>query len=370
MGFAQAPPRFQVSPSSAVTAGSLVVAESAIVSVGGGGAPVAHFMEGHWQATAGFVPGDVDGFARRPFTTPGSAESFAFSTLSNEGMFLDGDILGLAVGGGVEVIVPEADIATALGVPLANIDIDAFDFDEQGGLFFSLQSDLTGTGLGTVLDGDIVYLDSLGRASLFLTEADVQAKFTAATGLASAIGEVTGIEHISGEVWVTVQSPSSHDGAVLSCGATPTIIADENAIGLGGAELDALSLASSADEIPVFTMLPTSAAPGGVLSIEAHGDPNAVFVALMAGNTGWVNFASRPGFGAWYLDPNDPWLQSVLNQPATYARLDSQGVFRTSWPLPTGNVYGTGFGGELGWSFQILELPSFELSAPYRVTKL
>ncbi len=367
---APSPPRFHVSTSSTVTIGSTVFDDSALVSAGGGGSPFSFFVEGHWQATAGFVPGDIDAFARRPNMVAGSAGSMVFSTLSNDGGFLDGDILGLAPGGGIEVVLPEALLAAGLGTPTANIDVDALAYDDQGSILFSLLDDLPGTLYGTVLDGDVLVREALGIVAIVMTEADVQARFTLATGSASAIGDVSGLEFSAGEVWVTVLSPSAFDGAVISCGALPGVVADEAAMGLGGAELDAIALADPDDEVPAFTLLPAAALPGDTLSVEIHGQPNSIVVALMAGNTGWLNFGSRPGFGAWYLDPLDPWLLTILGMSATYAKLDSQGLFRATWPLPTGNVYGTGFGGELGWSFQIVEAPSLELSAPYRVTKL
>jgi hypothetical protein len=364
------PPRFHVSLSSTTTIGTTVFDDSALIAAGGGATPFPYFVEGHWLGTTGIVVGDVDAFARRPGAIPGSAGSMLFSTLSNEGGFLDGDILGLAMRGGIELVVSEVDLATALGTPTASIDVDALAFDAQGSILFSLADDLPATIFGTVLDGDVLVRQSQGTVAVVLTESDVQMRCTLATGSASAIGDVSGLEFSGGEIWVTVLSPSAFDGAVISCGNVPAIVCDEATMALGGAELDAVALAGPGDEIPTFTMLPGTAAPGGLLAIEAHGRPGTVLVALMSGFTGWVNFASRPGFGAWYFDPLDPWLNTVLGMSATYVRLDSQGIFRTSWNLPAGNVYGTGFGGEQGWSFQVVEVPTLELSAPYRVAKL
>jgi hypothetical protein len=365
-----ASPRFHVSLSTTTTIGPTVFDDSALIAAGGAATPFPYFVEGHWLGTTGIVVGDVDAFARRPGSIPGSAGSMLFSTLSNEGGFLDGDILGLAARGGIELVVAEVDLATALGTPATSIDVDALAYDAQGSLLFSLADDLPATIFGTVLDGDVLVRDSQGLVTIALTESDVQMRFTLATASTSAIGDVSGLEFSGGEIWVTVLSPSTFDGAILSCGAVPAVVADEATMGLGGAELDAVALAGSGDEIPTFTMLPGSAAPGAPLAVEAHGRPGTILVALMAGYTGWMNFASRPGFGAWYFDPLDPWLNTVLGMSATYVRLDSQGIFRTTWALPTGNVYGTGYSGEEGWSFQAVEVPTLELSAPYRVAKL
>jgi len=364
------PPRVHVSTTSVVQpVGSPTIDDASIVTAPGPGVPRPCFFEGHWQATIGFVPGDVDGFARRPGATPGSAASIAFSLLSNEGGFLDGDVLGLAPGGGVEVIVPESRIVAALGVPGANIDLDAIDFDSTDGLLFSLQSDLVGTTVGTVLDGDVLLLHQDDRVTVELTEADVQACFTVATGSNAAIGDVQAIECYSGEIWVAVQAPSSYDGAVLSCGGVPRILLDEAAMGLGGAELDALSEVRPGDDVPVLTFSPQAASAGSVLRVEGYGRPSSILVGVMGGASGYQRSA-RPGFGAWYIDPNDPWLAAVLASPPVYAVLDAQGRFGASWALPPVAVSGLGFGGELGWTFQALDLPNRELTAPVRVTEL
>ena len=114
-----------------------------------------------------------------------------------------------------------------------------------------------------------------------------------------------------------------------------------------------LSEVRPGDDIPVFTMSPAAAAPGGSVRIEGYGAPNSVQVALMSGGAGYVGVAARPGFGAWYLDPADPWLTAALRMPPVYVVLDSGGRFSASWNLPTAGVFGAGFGGELGWSFQV-----------------
>ncbi len=333
--------------------------------------PSTFFSEGHWQAVCGFVPSDIDGLGRRPSGTPGSAGAYAFSFLANEGGFLDGDVLGFAVGGGFEVIVSETELLAALGVPSANIDLDALDFDGQGCLYFSLQSDLTGTVLGMVEDGDVLcYEPATTKVSMFLTEPEIQAMFSSATGLAGSIGDVQAIESTAGVLWVVTQGPSSHDGAVLECSFNPRILVEEDEMGLNGAEIDALCDIGPSDDIPTLTMTPVAAAPGDALSIELNGDPNTIYIALLSGATGWVDFRSRPGFGAWYFDPNDPWLAMFLGPMPPMAVTDGQGSFAGSFTLPTAPVFGLGFSGEEGWSFQVMALPSLETSAPFRVTKL
>ena len=94
---------------------------------------------------------DIDAFAHRPGSTPGRADSNVFSLLSNEGGFLDGDIIALAFGGGATLLVSELDIATAMGAAGANIDVDALAYDDQGRILFSLSDPV-----GSVQDGDIL----------------------------------------------------------------------------------------------------------------------------------------------------------------------------------------------------------------------
>ena len=365
---------FHVSTTTSIQLGPDLIDDSSIIATGpvgtATGSPIPFFVQGHWQAVAGFVPTDIDGLGRRPGTTPGSAGSLAFSLLSNEGGFLDGDVLGFAPGGGLEVVISESDLLAALGVPNGNLDVDALDFDAQGCLYFSLQSDLPGTALGLIEDGDVLcYQPGFAKVSIHLTEPEIQAMFAIATGSTASIGDIQAIESVGGVIWVVPQAPSSHDGAILSCSFNPTIVVEESEMGLAGAELNALTDATPADEIVTFTMTPLSAAPGDSLDIELRGKPNSVYVALMAGASGWLDFSVRPGFGAWYLDPLDPWLNAILSSSgAAYVLTDSQGNFTGAFDLPTSPVFGTGFGGEDGWSFQVMELPSFETSAPFRVT--
>lgn len=347
-----------------VSDGDLVAVERAV--------PVVPFFAGgHFQGTAGFTPTDIDAYANLPTSLPGRGAGHVFSLLSNEGGFLDGDLLVIGTGG-VSLLVSELDLATALGVPGANLDVDALTYDDQGRILFSLTTDQTGTTLGTVLDGDILRLE-LGFAGVtrFLSEADVQARVSQSTGLNDPILDVQALDWATGELWVAVQSPSRHDGSILAVGQTPRLVLDEAEMGLAGAEVDALAEVRPGDETPVFHMSPAEALPGDVLHIETRGRAGAALVVFMAGNTGSLNLARFPGFGELYLDPADPWLNMLLaTQRMPVVQLDGNGEFHTDWPVPAGTQFGTGFGGELGWSFQLMDVGTREFSAPFRVVKL
>lgn len=344
--------------------GDLVVVEP--------GMPVApHFLGGHFQASCGFTPGDVDAFTRLPGTRPGTAESLAFSLLSNEGGFLDGDVLALTHGGGVAILVSELELATALGMPGENLDVDAVTYDEHGDLLFSLTTDHLSATFGAISDGDILRLDAGFVVTRELSEADVQTRFTQATGLADAILDVQALEWEGGELWCAVQSPSRHDGSVVRLNGIPAVMVDETTIGLGGAEIDALGPIRPGDEVPCFRMEPGAALPGDTLTVEAYGEPGALLMVLMAGNSGFLDFARFNGFGGWYLAPSDAWLTTQLAaRSVPFVVLDGAGRYSRSWALPPGSEYGLGLAGESGWSFQVLDLTGRTLSAPFRVTRL
>lgn len=363
-------PRLLVSTGNDVpaTATTPFCADGDVEAVGGSLGTHLSFGESHWLATTGFVPGDVDGFAFRPGAAPGSMASLAFSFLSDEGGVLDGDVVGVTPGG-LQVLIPEASLAQGLGTPGAALDVDGLDFDDQGRLLFTLQNDLDGTSLGKVLDGDVLRLEANGTVTLVAAESVIDACFAIATGLGSAVGDVQGIDWVNGELWVAIQSPSSHDGGVLACGSNPRIVADEGMLDLGGAELDALSVLPVA--LPGCSVEPRRAPVGAGLQAEFHGRPNSTQLVLMAGATGHVAFPQAPGFGAWLLDPTDPWLNSFWIQPAPpLVYLDANGEYRTTYSLPPAAVHGTGWGGDSGWSFQMVDLGTLELSAPIRVEML
>jgi hypothetical protein len=259
----------------------------------------------------------------------------------------------------------------ALGLTDVEIDVDAIDFDDLGLLLFSLQSDVDGTFLGPVSDGDVLRYEADGSITRVITEAEVQACFTAATGSSSAIGDVQAVEYVGGELWVATQGPSSYDGAVLSCAFTPYVVGDEAAIGLGGAELDSLSIVGTGDELATLTIDKLQAAPGERIHAEFRGAPGAALIVLTAGDAGYIDLTWLPGWGMLTMDPSDMWLQATLQAPLlNLVVLDASGAHAVDYALPSIDVWGTGLGGESGWSFQMVDLRTLEVSAPIRVETL
>jgi hypothetical protein len=369
---AQGTPRVAVSTTDDVPSAAGVafpVADGDLVTVASGAEVLPFFAGGHFQAAAGFVPGDIDAFARLPGSRAGSAESLVFSLLSNEGGFLDGDLITLAHGGGAVLLVSELDLATALGAAGANIDVDALAYDAQGRILFSLADDLAATGN---LDGDVLRLEpGFAGVTLLHSESDVQLAFTQVTGLTSAILDVQALEWNAGELWYAVQSPSRHDGSVLALGASARVVIDENDMGLGGSEIDALGLHRPGDEIPAFHLTPQSALAGDLVHVEVRGAPGSVWRVFMGGRRGFWNRPTLAGFGGLHIDPRDPWFVAIAAAHGrTQIALDGAGRFATDFHLPAGVEFGPGLVGELGWSFQALDLGARTMTAPFRIQKL
>lgn len=366
---AQTPPRFLVSTSDDLVAP--VAVDSDLLAIGGGQAASVYFSDGHWLATVGFEPSDIDAFAFRPLARKGTSSSFAFSLLSDEGGVEDGDVLGIAAAGGVEVLTKEDDLASALGLPGTALDVDALAFDDLGQLFFSLQSDLANTTLGQVLDGDVLFLKNDGNVDRWLSEGEVETRFIMATGSTSSITDVLGIEWVNGEIWASVQAPSAYDGAIFSCGSAPALVLDEVAAGLGGEELDAFALAPTGSIVSNLQVASTLVPAGSTVHADLYGRPGSLQLVFMAGNAGTYPFGQVPGFGGFFVDPLDPWLLATILGPHTpIVQLDAAGVYAIDYLIPPDMVWGAGFGGEEGWSFQMIDGGTFEVSTPVRIARL
>ena len=73
---------------------------------------------------------------------------------------------------------------------------------------------------------------------------------------------------------------------------------------------------------------------------------------------------------AFLLDPNDPFFQLMLSMAFPVLPLDAQGRFQGSLTLFPQGLTGTGFCGEQGWTFQVVEFPTKRISAPFRVEEI
>jgi hypothetical protein len=231
-----------------------------------------------------------------------------------------------------------------------------------------MQNDLDGTVIGLLQDGDVLRIDAAGVLHIVMTEPEIGAKFAIATGTGSSIGDVQGIDWQGGELWVVTQSPSDFDGAVIAVGATPYVVMDEAAAALGGAEIDALSFLRPGEELARIYLETTTAAPGDVVRFDFLGEPNGIYLVLQCGGTGYHRFPMLNGFESLYFDPADPWLAAELGSLAdNIAIMSPAGSLIFDSAHPPAAVFGRGFGGERGWSFQMIDLATREVSAPARL---
>ncbi len=343
------------------------VDDASWVRVGAGASALA-FSEGHWLGMAGTVPGDIDALTTRPGFAPGHHAGYVFSFLSNESGMLDGDAIGFASGGGFEVVVAEDEFASALGLPGEGLDIDALAYDSQGRLCFSLQADLDGTALGLVEDGDVLRLEGNGTATRVIAEFEVQDRFTQAIGQTGAIGDVLGATFVAGELWVSTQGPSDFDGSLLSTGASPAIELTEADLQLGGAELSALAKAPVTGDAGRMWTAETSVAKGDILTARyTGGTPFGTIAVFPAGTVGYAPVVDYPGIGAWYFDLADPVLNQALSGPLPVMQLDAAGELTSDLLVPGVDPGGPGWNGDLGWTFQCVDLTTLTLAAPYRI---
>ncbi|HEX9792392.1 MAG TPA: hypothetical protein VGC54_00270, partial [Planctomycetota bacterium] len=139
------------------------------------------------------VPGDVDAlvWSPRPGVGEVSPHDFLFSTRASTAQYEDGDLLRLAEGQGFVVEIAESVFLAAILPTGGSFDLDAATWIAADRLAFSVASDLTGTVLGDVLDGDVLVLDRpTSTVSRLYTEAQIQAFVDHATGGTSAVGDV------------------------------------------------------------------------------------------------------------------------------------------------------------------------------------
>jgi hypothetical protein len=137
-------------------------------------------------------------------------------------------------------------------------------------------------------------------------------------------------------------------------------------VGLGGTELDALMLVGDQDLVPNVRVEPSEAPVGSTVHVEFRGEPHEGLLVLYAGDAGHLPFFG-PGFGAWYVDAADPWLNSIFTGPTLpLVPLDAAGSYGIDYTLPIG-VEGMGIDGNSGWTFQTMALSTLELSEPFRV---
>lgn len=353
-----------------------LVRDEAVLRYSTGDASSRLYLDGfQWGAVLGDLDGDlylerptdIDALAYRPRRLgkrSADISDLLFSFLSNEGPYLDGDILQLVEGQGIEVIITEAELVGALQLTSGAFDIDALAIDPQGGYLLSASSDHQTGALGWLEDGAVWRFDPVGSSvSLLYSEAQVQTMVDSALGGTGPFGDLLSLAHTpdTGELVFTVQSPSSADATLIG-------------VDHGGHELDGwrendFGFASAA-EIDAFTFAPASAPPHVAVDLRIapagqqvrftvrHMTPGATSFGLVALNPAFVE---APGLGAGYVfaTPDDPAVQWILDHAGPReAVADVHGQAYLEWTTPTrasllgSTFYAQGWDGATGYYSQ------------------
>lgn len=355
---AAAPPRIVVSLSDPATLPSGVVDDEELVMVGNG--PLTRFLsdsslslyfgdrnhDGLYDE-----PNDIDAIAFRPHQSQQSpiAET-CFSLLSDQNGIKDGDVLRFDptdLVDGLEVVFAEGDLITLLGVNDGNLDVDALAFGADGTTYISLAEDEVLGAQQIVAQDETVFAISPDHASasVYFTASQMENFAKTALGITAAVGDVMALEVEGDHLLFTVQSPSAHDGTILSTANGGQIWngATEGSFGIGvDVEFDALALYDG----PTFGSLdcdPSSATLDTAISVRAEGmTPNAPCLLVLSGQAITAGTGSFvPGFGVLVPSPFDPiFVAAMTHAPAllTFTGADGVAVVTGSAPAagPTG----------------------------------
>jgi len=300
---------------------------------------------------------------------PVRPRDFLFSTDSNYAGFLDGDVLRMREGKGLELVLAEDDFVAALGVQSGSFDLDALTGDSNL-VIFSVKDDLQTSLLGQVRDGDVLIYDvAAGAVYPLYTEDDIQDLVDQADPLAGPIGDLRSLSNYpaTGELVFTVQAPTANDATVYGDGA-----------GAGGrllplwseadwgfqveSELDALTFViGPLQDSPVLRVDVPYASPGQSIKLKlAHATPLGRAKGIFTRRRGY-EVSTWGGIGVNYLHQDNAvyqrqWLGGWMHATA----IDASGSADFDWKapdLPVGRDY-------VDHYFQILDLETQALSNP------
>ncbi|MAW60066.1 MAG: hypothetical protein CMJ94_04420 [Planctomycetes bacterium] len=288
------------------------------------------------------LPGvDALTLAPRRGATRFTPADLAFSTDANYAGFLDGDLLRFTPGGGLQCILPEDELVTALAVTSGNFDLDAAHI-EGDVLFFSLKDGVQSAILGPIEDGDLlVYQRKQGAVSRLWTESDVQAMVDQAQPGSGSIGDLRSIsaDPITQELCFTVQSPTSDDATLYGDAGGGRLVP-------GFAEADYGFQVST--ELDAFTFLPQAQERGPVLDVDLpyaasgetirlkvrHGSPDGLVRGIICRKRGFAE-ADYGGGGAIFLDQQDALYQRQFQNGWMHpTQLDGGGSATFDWTAP------------------------------------
>ncbi len=313
--------------------------------------------EGAWNSLIGDAdfdglfdaPAGLDALAWVPRAgTPGpSVLDLWFSSDSDFLGWHDGDVLRLDGLGGIEVVITEDEIRSALGTTSA-LDLDALETDAGGALWFSLRDGVSVSNLGALEDGDILIYDpASGLVWRHATEPEVQAWVDRADPAAGALGDVKALafDPLDGALLFTVQSPTALDASVFSDAGGGALLAGFGEANWGfqqSTELDALTLPAAAmTQPPVLTTDFAYLAQNQTFTMRVrHAGANAVVFSL-AGSQRALIPTQRGGFTWAAFNPAGP-TRTWPSGGSSFFITDSSGsasVVLTSPLLPPGQPF-------------------------------
>ncbi len=300
-----------------------------------------------------------------------TACDFAFSTEGSYQGFLDGDLLRMTPGGGLELLYSEDQIEQLLGLLSGSMDLDAVAYRDPL-LYFSLRDGVDTQQLGPLDDGDVLRLDlTTGGVDRPFREQDLEAMVVQALGTSVSIGDVRSLSFHphSGELLFSIQSPSDHDASVFSTAGGGALLAqwEEGDWGfLVATELDALAFLPDGETLPqppILAVDSPSAAPGELVYLRGrHGTPHGTMKGIYARRRG---FQESPwASGAIFLDQEDALYQfRWTNHIFLPTALDGAGEAVFEWTAPDLPPQFS----HLDFHFQVLDVASMILSPPLTV---
>lgn len=305
-----------------------------------------------WYAQLGDLDGDgqldtlpgLDALSvwKRPDAAALTPHDLVFSTESDFAGFLDGDLLRMKPGGGLQVLVSETELEQALALQSGRLDVDALVAAEQM-IWFSVKDSLDTLALGQVEDGDILLYDrNAGLMLRYYSESDVQAMIEQANPGHGALGDVKALSlhpH-TGELVFSVQSPTAEDASLFGDGGGGRRIPgfQEGDYGFQvSTELDAFTfLPESIEQPPILKVDLPYASSGEQVNLRLHhAAPDAVLKGLMGRRLGFAE-AQWTGIAALYLDESDPTYQRQWANGWLHRRVaDGGGSASFTWQAPT-----------------------------------
>ena len=304
-----------------------------------------------WGGLLGDITGDgwadappgIDAITWSPtsFNAP-DISNFVFSCNTKFGIFNDGDLLRWTPGSGLVVEISEQQIKDILQPGGGSIDVDAIRKDQDGNYWLSFRSNLIGTVLGDIADGDVLQFDfSKNHVSLVWSESDIQQMVSVATGSLDVVGDLIALATLpGGEPCFVIQSPSARDASLFGSwgGGHPVLDWQEKDWDFQvQTEIDALCFCPSQLPQPpvLMTDLPWVATDSYLRLKVRFAQPGAIICGYRSLRAGFAGI-HLCGVGFIGLNTADPWLLRQYRNGRSYPLIaDGSGSGTFNWRTPS-----------------------------------